>query len=59
MTLRGGGMGLPSYHQKQGGVIFAIGMDKHMHVMLSRATTDQHVRLDNAEGETIDNASLL
>ncbi len=59
VTLGGGGTDLPSYYEKHGGLIFAMGIDKYMYVMLHPPTVDRKIRLHYSESETVDHVSQL
>jgi D-glycero-alpha-D-manno-heptose-7-phosphate kinase len=59
VTLGGGGTDLPSYYEKHGGFIFAMGIDKYMHVMLNAPVVDNKVRLHYSLSETVDHAREL
>ena len=54
MTLGGGGTDLPSYYGEHGGFIFAMGIDKHMYVMVNPPTIDSKIRLHYSQSETVD-----
>src|SRR5208282_5078834 len=54
VTLGGGGTDLPSYYGEHGGFIFAMGIDKHMYVMVNPPTIDSKIRLHYSQSETVD-----
>jgi D-glycero-alpha-D-manno-heptose-7-phosphate kinase len=59
VTLGGGGTDLPSYYEKYGGFIFAMGIDKYMYVMTNPPTVDRKIRLHYSQSETVDHVSEL
>lgn len=59
VTLGGGGTDLPSYYQKHGGFIFAMGLNKYMYVFVNRQIVDEKVRLHYTRAEEVDHASEL
>ncbi|WP_447974975.1 GHMP family kinase ATP-binding protein [Nitrospira sp. Kam-Ns4a] len=59
VTLGGGGTDLPSYYEKYGGFIFAMGIDKYMYVMTNPPTVDRKIRLHYSQSETVDHVSQL
>jgi len=59
VTLGGGGTDLPSYYEKYGGFIFAMGIDKYMYVMTNPPTVDNKIRLHYSQSETVDHAREL
>lgn len=54
VTLGGGGTDLPSYYEKHGGFIFAMGIDKYMYVMLNPPGVDRKIRLHYTQSEVVD-----
>jgi len=59
VTLGGGGTDLPSYYREHGGFIFAMGIDKHMHIMINPPTIDRKIRLHYSQSESVDNVAEL
>jgi D-glycero-alpha-D-manno-heptose-7-phosphate kinase len=59
ITLGGGGTDLPSYYEKHGGFIFAMGIDKYMYIMTNPPSLDRKVRLRYSQTEIVDNVSEL
>jgi D-glycero-alpha-D-manno-heptose-7-phosphate kinase len=59
VTLGGGGTDLPSYYREHGGFIFAMGIDKHMYIMINPPTIDRKIRLHYSQSETTDNVTYL
>jgi len=59
VTLGGGGTDLPSYYEKYGGFIFAMGINKFMYVVVNPPTIDNFIRLHYTQGETVFNVSEL
>src|SRR5579875_1936585 len=59
VTLGGGGTDLPSYYREHGGVIFAMGIDKHMYIMINPPTSDRKIRLHYSNSETTDHVSQV
>ncbi|MDX2194685.1 MAG: hypothetical protein NW201_15185 [Gemmatimonadales bacterium] len=54
VTLGGGGTDLPSFYEKHGGFIFAMGIDKYMYVMLNPPGVDRKIRLHYTQSEVVD-----
>lgn len=59
VTLGGGGTDLPSYYEKHGGFIFAMGINKYMYVMINPPTIDKMIRLHYTQSETVFHVSEL
>jgi D-glycero-alpha-D-manno-heptose-7-phosphate kinase len=59
VTLGGGGTDLPSYYEKHGGFIFAMGLNKYMYVCVNRPIADTKVRLPYTQAEEVELASPL
>jgi len=59
ITLGGGGTDLPSYYEKHGGFIFAMGINKFMYVMINPPTIDTMIRLHYSQSETVFHVSEL
>lgn len=59
VTLGGGGTDLPSYYEKHGGFIFAMGLNKYMYLCVNRQIVDENVRLHYTRSEEVDHASKL
>ncbi len=59
VTLGGGGTDLPSYYEKHGGFIFAMGLNKYMYVCVNRPVTDQRVRLHYSKSEEVEHVGEL
>jgi D-glycero-alpha-D-manno-heptose-7-phosphate kinase len=59
VTLGGGGTDLPSYYEKHGGFVFAMGIDKFMYIMVNPPTMDTMIRLHYSRSETVDHVSEL
>ena len=59
VTLGGGGTDLPSYYEKHGGFIFAMGLDKYMYVTVNRPVVGRHIRLHYSNSEVVAHASEL
>jgi D-glycero-alpha-D-manno-heptose-7-phosphate kinase len=59
VTLGGGGTDLPSFYEKHGGYICALGIDKYMYVALNVPYADRKVRLHYTRSETVDHVSQL
>jgi D-glycero-alpha-D-manno-heptose-7-phosphate kinase len=59
VTLGGGGTDLPSYYKQYGGFVFAMGIDKHMYVMVNPPIVDRKVRLHYSQSETVDHIDEL
>ncbi|MFI5398681.1 MAG: galactokinase [Candidatus Binatia bacterium] len=59
VTLGGGGTDLPSFYEKHGGFIFAMGIDKYMYVMTNPPGVDRMVRVRYSQTEIVQNISEL
>jgi D-glycero-alpha-D-manno-heptose-7-phosphate kinase len=59
VTLGGGGTDLPSYYEKHGGFVVAMGIDKFMYIMVNPPTMDDRIRLHYSRSETVDHVSQL
>lgn len=59
VTLGGGGTDLPSYYEKYGGFIFAMGINKFMYVFLNRPSVDDWVRLHYTSSEQVKHSREL
>ncbi len=53
ITLGGGGTDLPSYYEKHGGFILAMGIDKYMHIAINTPLVDRKIRLQYTKSETV------
>ncbi|MBI4503671.1 MAG: galactokinase [Gemmatimonadetes bacterium] len=59
VTLGGGGTDLPSFYEKHGGFIFAMGIDKYMYVMTNPPGVDRKIRVRYSQTEIVDHISQL
>lgn len=59
VTLGGGGTDLPSYYEKHGGFILAMGIDKYMYVSINPPVLDRKIRLQYTKSETVDHPDQL
>jgi len=59
ITLGGGGTDLPSFYEKHGGFIFAIGIDKYMYIMTNPPGVDRKIRVRYSRTEIVEHASQL
>jgi len=59
VTLGGGGTDLPSYYEKHGGFIFAMGIDKYMYVMTNPPGVDRKIRLHYTQSEVADHVDEI
>ncbi len=59
VTLGGGGTDLPSYYEKHGGFILAMGIDKYMYVITNPPGMDRKIRVRYSQTEIVDHASEL
>ena len=59
ITLGGGGTDLPSFYEKHGGFIFAMGINKYMYIMLNTPGVDKKIRLRYSQTEIVDDVSEL
>jgi D-glycero-alpha-D-manno-heptose-7-phosphate kinase len=58
-TLGGGGTDLPSYYEKHGGLLFAMGVDKYMYVAINQPVLDRKIRVHYTKIEAVDNPRQL
>jgi D-glycero-alpha-D-manno-heptose-7-phosphate kinase len=54
VTLGGGGTDLPSYYEKNGGFIFAMGINQYMYLTLHQSSVDRRVVLQYSKTEVVD-----
>lgn len=54
VTLGGGGTDLPSYYEKNGGFIFAMGINHYMYLTLHQSSVDRRVVLQYSKTEVVD-----
>jgi D-glycero-alpha-D-manno-heptose-7-phosphate kinase len=59
ITLGGGGTDLPSFYEKHGGYVLALGIDKYMYVALNVPYADRKIRLHYTQSETVDHVDDL
>jgi D-glycero-alpha-D-manno-heptose-7-phosphate kinase len=59
VTLGGGGTDLESYYRNDGGFIFAMGINKYIHIAAHRPAFQSGVVLHGPEAESCDSASQL
>ena len=59
ITLGGGGTDLPSYYEKHGGFIFAMGIDKYMYMVTNPPGVDRKLRVRYSQTEIVDHVSEL
>ncbi|MBI1682816.1 GHMP family kinase ATP-binding protein [Caulobacter hibisci] len=59
VTLGGGGTDLESYYRHGGGFIFAMALDKYIHVSAHRPAFHEHVALMGPDPENVDRADQL
>lgn len=59
MTLGGGGTDLPSYYQKHGGFVVAMGLDKYMYISLNVPLVDRMIRVQYMKSEQVDHPDQL
>ena len=59
VTLGGGGTDLPSFYEKHGGFVFAMGIDKYMYIMTNPPIVDDMIRLHYTRSETVTHADEL
>ncbi|OGR98182.1 MAG: hypothetical protein A2902_06110 [Elusimicrobia bacterium RIFCSPLOWO2_01_FULL_64_13] len=59
VTLGGGGTDLPSFYEKHGGFILAMGLDKYMYVCLNRPIVEKRIILHYTKSESVERASEL
>ncbi|MHB1861364.1 MAG: GHMP family kinase ATP-binding protein [Gemmatimonadaceae bacterium] len=57
VTLGGGGTDLPSFYEKHGGLIFAMGINKYMYVMTNPPGVDRKIRLHYTQSEVANHVS--
>lgn len=53
ITLGGGGTDLPSFYEKHGGYVLALGIDKYMYVVVNIPQADSLVHLHYTKSETV------
>src|SRR4030095_7516090 len=53
VTLGGGGTDLPSFYEKHGGFIFAMGIDKYMYIITNPPIGDDCLRLHSTRAQTV------
>ena len=54
VTLGGGGTDLPSYYEKNGGFIFAMGINHYMYLTIHQSSVDRRVVLQYSRTEVVD-----
>src|SRR5437762_136485 len=59
VTLGGGGTDLPSFYEKHGGFILAMGIDKYMYVFLNRPIVERRIILHYTQSESVEHISAL
>jgi D-glycero-alpha-D-manno-heptose-7-phosphate kinase len=59
VTLGGGGTDLPSFYEKHGGFVFAMGIDKYMYVVTNPPGVDRMIRVRYSETEIVEHVSQL
>lgn len=59
VTLGGGGTDLPSYYEKHGGVVLAMGIDKYMYVSINPPAIDRKIRVKYTKSEAVDHPDEL
>lgn len=59
VTLGGGGTDLPSFYEKHGGFILAMGLDKYMYVFLNRPIVENRVILHYTKSESVEHVNQL
>ena len=59
VTLGGGGTDLPSFYEKHGGFIFAMGIDKYMYIAINPPGVDKKIRLHYSQSEVVDHVDQI
>ena len=59
VTLGGGGTDLPSYYEKHGGFVLAMGIDKYMYVSINAPAIDRKIRVKYTKSEAVDHPDQL
>ena len=59
VTLGGGGTDLPSFYEKRGGFILAMGLDKYMYVALNRPLVEKRIILHYTKSESVEHVREL
>jgi D-glycero-alpha-D-manno-heptose-7-phosphate kinase len=59
VTLGGGGTDLPSFYEKHGGFVLAMGIDKYMYIILNVPNADRLIRLHYSRSETVEHTDQL
>ncbi|MCB9870754.1 MAG: hypothetical protein H6837_12920 [Planctomycetes bacterium] len=58
-TLGGGGTDLPSFYERYGGFLFAMAIDKYVHVAVNPPVLDRKIRVHYTKIETVDHPDQL
>src|ERR1017187_10093031 len=59
ITLGGGGTDLPSFYGSHGGLVFAMGIDKYVNVMVNPSVVDRRIRLQYLQSEVVENVAQI
>ncbi len=59
VTLGGGGTDVPSYYQKHGGFVVAMGLDKYMYISLNVPLVDRTIRVQYMKSEQVEHPDQL
>jgi D-glycero-alpha-D-manno-heptose-7-phosphate kinase len=59
VTLGGGGTDLPSFYERHGGFVLAMGINKYMYVAINTPGIDRKIRLHYTQSEVVDHVSQV
>jgi D-glycero-alpha-D-manno-heptose-7-phosphate kinase len=59
LTLGGGGTDLPSFYEKHGGLVLAVGIDKYMFVNVNTPLVDDKIRVRYTKSEMVDHVDQV
>ncbi len=59
LTLGGGGTDLPSFYEKHGGLVLAVGIDKYMFVNVNTPLVDDKIRVRYTKSELVDHVDQV
>lgn len=59
VTLGGGGTDLPSFYERHGGFVFAMGVDRYMYVAINPPGVDRKIRLHYTQSEVVDHVDQV
>ena len=59
LTLGGGGTDLPSFYERHGGLVLAVGIDKYMFVNVNTPLVDDKIRVRYTKSEMVDHVDQV